>query len=371
MSVKIQTNTPPIPEFILCCGAHVLLPQGLELKTLPKIRVRIKLESRSRICSRDLPCLASAVAGTGDMKIVITGANSATGQAILRCGSENGAAPNELVAAVRSGKAADQIRSLLGARSSAIRISYDDPGSLDAALQGANAVIHLAGILVERPGSTYQEANVAPGRSVVEAAKRCAIEKFVLVSATGADERSSNGYYRTKGEVEALVRSSGLCYTILRAPLLLGPATEGAAALRRNVSHLKARLISGGRNFQQPLYVDDLAHAAMAATKPSVASNRTLDLVGPVSLTERELVERAARLLGRSVRISSIPKGSLSFVLSIRRRIFGPGFSPDVVEVITANTRLDPLPAAAELGIHLTGIDEMIKDSLLSQGREQ
>src|SRR5208282_3644798 len=97
---------------------------------------------------------------------------------------------------------------------------------------------------------------------------------------------------------EAMVRASGLCYTILRAPLLLGPETEGAAALERNAGGPKAKLIGGGRNFQQPLYVDDLARAALAACQPSIASNRTLDLVGPVSLPERELVERAARLLG-------------------------------------------------------------------------
>jgi len=298
------------------------------------------------------------------MRIVITGANSACGRAILRCASEPGAAPNALVAAVRSERAADEIRLLLGEGSSVVQISYDDPGSLDAAFRGASAIIHLAGILVERPGSTYNQANVVPARSVVEAAKRCGVAKFVLVSATGADEKSSNGYYRTKGQAEALVRSSGLCYTILRAPLLLGPATEGAAALARNASGSKAKLIGGGRNFQQPLYVDDLARAALAAAQPSVASNRTLDLVGPVSLPERELVERAARQLGHQVRVSSIPKGLLSFALAIRQRVSGPGFSVDAVEVITADTRLDPQPVASELGIHLTGIDEMIKNSL-------
>jgi len=298
------------------------------------------------------------------MRIVITGANSATGQAILRCAPEAGVAPNALVAAVRSDRAADEIRPLLSEESSLAKVSYNDPNSLDAAFRGASAIIHLAGILVERPGSTYQEANVAPARSVVEAATRCAVEKFVLVSATGANEKSSNGYYRSKGQAEAVVRASGLCYTILRAPLLLGPETEGGAALARNARGPKAKLIGGGRNFQQPLYVDDLARAALAATQPSVASNRTLDLVGPVSLPERELVERAARLLGRQVRVSSIPKGLLSFMLAIRQRVSGPGFSPDAVEVITANTRLDSRPVASELGIHLTGIDEMIKRSL-------
>jgi uncharacterized protein YbjT (DUF2867 family) len=298
------------------------------------------------------------------MRIVVTGANSASGQAILRCAPEAGVARNALVAAVRSDRAADEIRSLLGDGSSLAIVSYDDPSSLDAAFRGVSAVIHLAGILVERPGSTYEQANVAPARSVVEAAKRCAVEKFVLVSATGADEKSSNGYYRTKGQGEAVVRTSGLCYTILRAPLLLGRATEGGAALARNACGLKAKLIGGGRNFQQPLDVDDLARAALVAAQTSVAGNRTLDLVGPVSLPERELVERAARMLGHEVRVSSIPKGLLSFALAIRQRVAGPGFSPDAVEVITANTRVDSRPAASELGIHLTGIDEMIKKSL-------
>ncbi|HUA21209.1 MAG TPA: NAD(P)H-binding protein [Bryobacteraceae bacterium] len=305
------------------------------------------------------------------MRILITGANSATGQAILRCAAENDSAPDELAAAVRSERAADQIRTLLCERISAVRISYDDAGSLDKAFQGANAIIHLAGILVERPGSTYQQANVAPGRSVVEAAKRCAVERFVLVSATGADEKSSNGYYRTKGQVEALVRSSGLCYTILRAPLLLGPLTEGAAALARHASGAKARLIGGGRNLQQPLYVDDLARAALAATRLGLASHRTLDLVGPVSLTERELVERAAHTLGHEIRISSIPKGLLKLILSIRQSVSGPGFSPDALEVITADTRLDPGPAANELGIRLTGLDEMIQNSLSQEPKNE
>jgi len=304
------------------------------------------------------------------MRVVITGANSAVGRAILRCASEPGSAQHALVAGVRSERVANEIRPQLGEKSQTVIVSYDDPGSLDAAFRDADAIIHLAGILVERPGSTLAQANTDTARSAVEAAQRCGVKKFVLVSATGADETSSNGYYRSKGQAEALVRASGLCYTILRAPLLLGPATEGTAALARNASHGRTRLIGGGRNLQQPLYVDDLARAALAATQPSIAMNRTLDLVGPVSLTERELVEQAARAIGQQVRISSIPKGLLSFVLGIRQRMFGPGFSPDVVEVITADTRLDPRPAATELGIQLTGIDEMIKKSL-GQARRQ
>lgn len=304
------------------------------------------------------------------MKVAITGANSVVGQAILRCRPNHEAATNTFVAAVRSDRAAEQIRPLLRNADAVVRISYDDPGSLDAAFQGAFAVIHLAGILVETPDSSYEQANVASTRSVVEAAKRSAVHKFVLVSATGADEKSANRYYRTKGQAEALVRASGLCYTVLRAPLLLGPGTAGGAALERNVSRERAKLIGGGRNLQQPLYAEDLARAAVAAAQPSVADNLVLDVVGPVSLPERELVERAARQLGRRVRIGSIPKHWLSLVLAIRQLLGKRGFSRDALDVITADTRLDPQPAARALGIHLTGIDEMIKNSL-GQGQKR
>ena len=75
-------------------------------------------------------------------------------------------------------------------------------------------------------------------------------------------------------------------------------------------------------------------------------------------------MERAARLLGRQVRVWSIPKRLASFALAIRPRRARSGFSLDVLEVITADTSLDPRPAASALGIQLTGIDEMIKSSL-------
>jgi uncharacterized protein YbjT (DUF2867 family) len=297
------------------------------------------------------------------MRVVITGANSAVGVAILRCGQANWAAI-KLVPAVRSDPAAEKIRLLLGNMDGIVRISYDDPSSLSMAFREASAVIHLPGILVERPGSTYEQANVVTTQNVVEAAKRSAVGKFVLVSAIAASETSSNRYWRTKGQAEAMVRASGLCYTVLRVPLLLGPGTEGTAALKRNASRRRVGLIGGGRNLQQPLHVDDLARSAIIAAQPSVANNRTLELVGPISLPDREIVERASHQLGHQVRVWSIPKRWTSFAIAIRHRGGRSGFSLDALEVITANTSLDPRPAATELGIQLTGIDEMIKDSL-------
>jgi NADH dehydrogenase len=191
------------------------------------------------------------------------------------------------------------------------------------------------------------------------------VEKLTLVSAIGADENSRNRYYRTKGQAEALVRESGLCYTVLRVPVLLGPATAAAAALKHQLRVGRARLIDGGLHQQQPLHVDDLARAAMVvATRLSVARDTTLELVGPCSLSERDLVERTARSLGRTIRVRPIPKRLVSVALAIRERVASRGFSRDALDVITTDTRVAPQSAARELGIELTGIDQMIQDSL-------
>ncbi len=290
----------------------------------------------------------------------MTGANGAVGQAILRCA----AAPIEVVAAVRSERAAAALGSALGAGARVSRVSYADPVSLDAALEGAGAVIHLAGILVERPGSRYEDAHVETTRSLAAAAKRAGLARLVLVSAIGADPASANRYWATKGEAEAVVRASGLAHAVLRVPLLLGRGTEGAATLARRLERGAATLIGGGRTLQQPLAVDDLARAALRACEAGVAAERTLDLAGPQALPEREILERAARLSGRRVRIRSVPPRLVRLALMLRQRLARPGFSTDALEVITTDTRLDPAPAAAALGIALTGIDDMIRQSL-------
>lgn len=297
------------------------------------------------------------------MRVVITGANSAVGQAIARAAA-TWSTPIVVVAGVRSERAAGELRAVRHHIHETVRIAYEDPASLRTALDGASAVVHLPGVLVERAGSSYRQANVDTTRAVVNAAKACGVRTIVYVSAIGADPASRNRYWRTKGEAEALVRQSGLGYTILRAPLLLGPGTEATATLKRHLNDGKAMMIGGGRNFQQPLDVDDLARAVLVASHGIAARDCTLNLVGPMALVEREILERAARLAGRRVSVRSVPRGLVSAMLVLRERLGHRGFSRDALDVITADTRLDSASAATALGIELTGLDEMIRRSM-------
>lgn len=297
------------------------------------------------------------------MRVAVTGANGAVGRAILRSAPSHRPVPPDLVAVVRSERAAAELHLLAGA-ARVVRVSYDDAASLGAAFEGAAAVVHLAGVLVEQPGATYEDANVETTRRVADAAKRRGVAKLVFVSAIGTDERSPNGYWRTKGDAEAVVRASGVSHTILRVPMLLGHGTEAAGALRRRLSHRMIPVLGRGRTLQQPLAVDDLARAALIACDSGVARDRTLELVGPASVPGREIVERAARLMGRRIQIVPVPVWPVRLALAIVRRAGRRGFSPDALEVLTTDTKLDPAPAARELDIALTLLDDMIRESL-------
>jgi NADH dehydrogenase len=293
------------------------------------------------------------------MRVAVAGANSAVGRAIVAGRWHR----LDLVALVRSERAAAIVRALDSPARVAC-VAYEDAGGLDAALQETAAVIHLPGILLERAGASYEVANVGTTRRVADAAKRAGAGKIVLVSAVGADPRSANRYWRTKGEAETIVRACGVPYTVLRVPMLLGPGTEGAGALRRRLRGGTTWLVDGGRTLQQPLDVDDLARAAVGACNPRVANDATLDLVGPVAVPAREIVARAARARGRRIRIVSVPARLLRLALPLLRRAAGHGFSADVLDVLTTDTSLDPTTAARVLGVELTPLDRMIERSL-------
>ncbi len=291
--------------------------------------------------------------------IAITGANSAAGRALLAAGAD----VPPLIACVRSARAEAQLGALPpGAR--VARIDYGQPDTLRAAFQDARAVVHLPGLLVERPDASYAQANVETVEAVLAALPRDRAFKLVLVSAVGAEARSPNRYYATKGLAEDLVRAAPVESTLLRAPLLLGPGTEGEAALLRQLAGPRIRLLGGGHQRQQPLDVRDLARAVLRAAEPGTAAGRTLDVVGPESLPYRDILVRTARLAGRPLDVGALPVpiGALRLLLRARRLVLGPGFSEDALQVIMDECDLDPGPAAEALGCAPRPLDETLRD---------
>jgi uncharacterized protein YbjT (DUF2867 family) len=301
-------------------------------------------------------------------KLVVSAANSALGRVVLERALLR---PElELTALVRSARAEAELPPLPRERARAACVDYGESAGLREACAGAAGVIHLAGILIESQTTRYPEANVETCRALVAAARAAGVPKFVLVSAVGADARSPNPFWRSKGEAEQLVRDSGLAYTILRLPLVLGCRNAGVQALAREIKTPIVPLPGGGVNVEQPIDARDAADGALhAALELGCARDATLDLVGPESIELRELVRRAARLIGRSPWVVPVPVAPLRLLLALRTTLLGPGFSPDVIEVMLTDARFEPVPAAKALGLELRPLDETLAHSLTLMGR--
>ena len=284
------------------------------------------------------------------MRLVVTGANGSVGKNLLAHASEH--ADVEVVAAVRSERAA----AALPARANVdVRIvSADNVDDLAKTLAGASSLIHLSGILIESKTASYEQANVAATESAVEACRRAGVSHIVIISALGADVRSSNRYRRSKGEGERAVERSGLDGTIIRTPILLGPETAGAAGIVRPIMSGTVSLLGGGRYLMRPLDIDDLSAAILLACRNHPKGVRIHELAGPEPITYRALVERVAGMMGRTVTFGGVPIWVAKLGAAINSRLKGGGgFNPTVIDVITTSEAV-PHNADGELGITLT-----------------
>jgi NADH dehydrogenase len=298
------------------------------------------------------------------LNIAITGANSGVGQALLR--QLDSCADVHVVACVRSASAAAGLPA--SSRVSARAIDYGDAGGLASALSGARCVVHLAGILIESPRSTYQTANVAATQAVVDACRKAGVRRIVLVSVLGADATSTNRYLSSKGRAERIVSESGLSAAIIRTPILLGPGMAGARAIVAAASQRRITLLGGGRHSIRPLDVDDLSHAIRHCCERSDAGVAVYELVGPEATAYRDVIARTAAALGHRVSIRSMPlwlaKLGAAFAGWTRRG----GMTPAVIDVITSSEAVHE-NADVALGVTLTPLSTTIEKLLPSTAK--
>ncbi|MDG1026774.1 MAG: NAD(P)H-binding protein [Gammaproteobacteria bacterium] len=265
------------------------------------------------------------------MKIAITGANSSVGLNLLKhLVSETDI---NVIAGVRSERA---MKSLPSSPQVDPRIiSYQDPAQLAAALEGADCIVHLAGILIEDKNTSYKSANVDATEAVVKAAQQLNTKHLVFISVVGASADSANAYFQSKGLAEEIVNRSGLPASIIRTPILLGPNTAGASSIIGAATQNKTKILGGGKYFMRPLDIDDLNQAILNCCNSESTKAALYELVGPEPISYRDLIQKTGSMMNNNVEIGSVPIFLAKLVASISSSIKGGGITPTVIDVIT------------------------------------
>lgn len=104
-----------------------------------------------------------------------------------------------------------------------VEVLLSDPEALEQAMHGAGTVLQLIGTVRARfdENTSYETVDYQSTVQLLQAAKRCGVKHFILLSSLGANT-GWGPYLAWKKRTEMLVRASGIPFTIVRPSYLAG-----------------------------------------------------------------------------------------------------------------------------------------------------
>ena len=196
--------------------------------------------------------------------------------------------------AVRDPEAAKYLRTL-GQVGQVTPFACDvtDAAAVARAVEGADAVVNLVGILAERGRQTFKALHADAPAAIAIAAASAGVKSLVHVSAIGAAPNALSDYARSKAAGEAALRSGFPDAVIVRPSIVFGPE-DGFFNLFAGLARVAPALplFGGGETRFQPVYVADVADAIVAALSAPSARGQTYELGGPEVCTFAELMTR-------------------------------------------------------------------------------
>lgn len=145
--------------------------------------------------------------------------------------------------------------------------ALDQLDNLDRLAEGADAVIHVAGVLNARDAAGFEAGNVSGTSAMLAAAEKAEVGRFVHVSSLAAREPRLSLYGASKAGSEALVGASSLSSAIVRPPAVYGPGDRETLELFRMAKRGFILLPPNGR--LSLIHVDDLGRLLLALADPA------------------------------------------------------------------------------------------------------
>lgn len=182
----------------------------------------------------------------------------------------------------------------------AVRADLRVPASLQPALQGADLVVNLVGILDEKGGQSFAQIQAKGAAMAAQTAAQLGAGAFLQVSAIGADPQSPSAYGRTKAEGEAAVRAAFPSAAVARPSLIFGPDDGFTNRFAGLISAAPIVPVIAPETRFQPVYVKDVAAALLAIIDRQFAGQPggLYELGGPQILSMREIMAFIAAEIG-------------------------------------------------------------------------
>ena len=179
--------------------------------------------------------------------------------------------------------------------------------ALERLVDGADAVVHVAGVINAPDAAGFEHGNVGGTLAMLAAATAGGVNRFVHVSSLAAREPALSLYGASKARAEELVRSSGLDWAIVRPPAVYGPGDRETLELFRMAK--LGLMLMPPRGRLSLIHVDDLAGLLLRLAEPDAPSNLIIEADDgrPGGWTHREFARALGTALGKRPAILSAP----------------------------------------------------------------
>lgn len=252
--------------------------------------------------------------------ILITGATGMVGRHLVPRLTEAGWAVRVAVQAGRRGRVggAAWLES-----AEVVTAELNDSEALHQAMQGVHTVFHLASAQWWGKRRDLERVDIQGTRQIIAAARSARIGRIIYLSQLGAEPSSAYLLMRTKGQVESLIRNSGIAYTIMRCGVIFGPEdrfVNGIAMLLRTNPFVFFQP-GKGDGLLHPLYVHDLVQALANSLEAIDLVDATIEIGGAEYVTFNELLRTVMRVTGAKRAVIGIPPHTLRGMTGLMSRI--------------------------------------------------
>ena len=224
-----------------------------------------------------------------------------------------------------------------------------DEAALARALTGRDALVNVASL------------GFGHGPGIVRALTAAGVRRCVFFSTTAIFTRLPAPSRRVRVAAESAIRDGGLRWTILRPTMIYGaPGDRNVERLLAALSRWPALPVPAGAGRRiQPVLVDDLAKAAVAALAADAAIGRAYSLSGREPVTFRDFVRAAARALGRRVLLVPVPPlAARAAAAFLERSLPRPRIRVEQVERLLEDKDFDWSAAGRDFGYDPVGIED-------------
>ena len=190
-----------------------------------------------------------------------------------------------------------------------------DRATLGKLVAGHDAVVNLLGVLHSKQGKPYGQGfrvnHVEFPKVLCAAMSKHGVKRIVHISAlgVGVQNPAPSMYLRSKTDGEAIVKDSGLSWTILRPSVVFGREDNFLNTFASLATIAPFIPLAGADSRFQPVSVSDVAKAVMVCIEEQgkETQHNTYDLVGTEIFTLKELVQLSARAVGKNPPVFGIP----------------------------------------------------------------